>query len=284
MIPGINASRSPRWHPGRLAVPPQLALDARRVDLIDLSGASITGIRTVHGGVAANTPNLITYAASNAGLNGAPSINCPGTSAQALNFSTNLGSLLANKGGCTMIFAGKFGSAGAPAFNSAVVNATTTSNSSTRASIATSSSVGNCPRGTIRRLDGDTANGDDIGSTNFGANPWIGILRVDHAATVLVPGTPTKNFRINRGGAALISVSESTGLGTGNFSNTNSAYIGFFNSGTVAQAWADMFYGAIMDYVLTDAECEKYESYLAHGMRSASILAPTNPYLSAPPP
>lgn len=286
MIPGVASSRlhDPYWHPGRLAVPPQLSLDARRTDRMTLSGSDITAIRTVHTDLPSNTPNLITYSVANAGLNNRPSINCPGTSTQALNFSTNFGSLLNAKGGCTMIFCGKFGNAAAAAFNSAIVNATTTSNSSTRCSIATSSSVGNCPRATVRRLDSDTANGDDIGSTNFGAAPWIGILRLDHTGAVVGGGTPTKNARINRSGLALVSQSEATGLGSGNFSATNSAYIGFFNSGTVAQAWVDMFYGAIMDYVLTDAECEKFEGWLAHGLGLQSMLHPTHPYLSTRPP
>lgn len=288
MIPGLIASPRyrPLWHPGRLATPPQIALDARRSDKLTLSGANITAARTVHTDVAANTPNLITYSASNAGLNNRPSFVAPGSSAQAMNFSTNYGSLLNAKAGCTMIFCGRFSNAGASAFNSAIVNATTTTSSSTRASIASSSSVGNCPRSVIRRLDGDTANGDDYIGSNIGSVPWIGILRVDHTGAVVGGGTPTKNMRISRSALALLNTSEATGLGSGNFSATNSAYIGFFNSGTVAEALVDMFYGAIMDYVLTDAECEKFEGWLAgpEGLGlAASLLHASHPYVAGPP-
>lgn len=286
MITGIVASPRyrPLWHPGRLAVPPQIAVDARRADKLTLSGANLTALRTVHTDVASNTPSGVTYAASNAGLNNRPSLNVAGVSTQSLNFSTNYGSLLNAKGGCTMIFVGRFNNASAGAFNSAIVNATTTSASSTRASIATSSSIGNCPRTTIRRLDGDTANGDDYIGSNIGSVPWIGILRLDHTGGVVGGGTPTKNIRINRSGLALLNTSEATGLGSGNFSATNSAYIGFFNSGTVAESLVDMFYGAILDYVLTDADCERFEGWAADGLGLAgSLLHPSHPYLTAPP-
>jgi hypothetical protein len=137
----------------------------------------------------------------------------------------------------------------------------------------------------IRRLDADTANGDDVGTTNIGGVPWIAILRLDHAGAVVGGGVATKHMRICRD-ASLIVASEATGLGSGAFSATNSAYIGFLNSGTVAEARVDMFYGAIMDYVLTDAECEKYEGWLAGtpGLNLAStMLDPAHPYRSAPP-
>ena len=283
MIPGINASRSPRWHPGRLPTPPQLAVDARRVDLIDLSGSSITGVRTVHGGVSSNTPNLLTYSAANAGLNNRPSIDTPGTSTQSLNFSTNLANLVRNKAGCTLVFCGKFAQPSPGAFNSAIVNVSGNTSSGTRASIATSSSVANCPRYTIRRLDADSANGDDIGAANIGVVPVIMIMRVDHTGAIVGGGTPTKSFRMSRSGLAITLASEATGLGSGNTSDTPSAYIGFFNAGTTAQAWVQMFYGAIMDYVLTDLECQKYEGYLAHALGLPSMLDPAHPYLSASP-
>jgi hypothetical protein len=45
-----------------------------------------------------------------------------------------------------------------------------------------------------------------------------------------------------------------------------------------------MFYGAIMDYVLTDAECQKYEGYLAHALGTPSMLDPAHPYVSTRPP
>jgi len=271
------------WSPASLAVAPQLALDARRSDKMTLSGTTITGIRTVHTDVASNAPNLITYSAANAGLNGRPSIDTPGTAAQSLNFSTNLGNLVRNKAGCTLIFCGKFATPSPGAFNSAIVNVSANTSSGTRASIATSSTVANCPRTTIRRLDADTANGDDFGTTNIGVVPWIGILRVDHTGAVVGAGTPTKHYRQSREGLALGVYSEATGLGSGNTSDTASAYIGFFNAGTTAQAWVQMFYGAIMDYVLTDIECEKYEGWLAHALGLPTMLDPAHPYRTAPP-
>jgi hypothetical protein len=288
MIPGVIASPRyrPLWHPGKLAVPPQLSLDARRTDLMTLAGSTISSIKTVHGEVASNALNLITLTTANAALNNRPSIDTPGTSAQSCNFSTNLANLVRNKAGCTLIFCGKFAQANPGAFNSAIVNVSGNTSSGTRASIATSSSVSNCPRYTIRRLDADSANGDDIGSANLGLVPWIAIMRVDHTGAVIGGGTPTKHFRLSRQALAMQVVTEATGLGSGNTSDTNSAYIGFFNAGTTAQAWVQMFYGAIMDYVLTDADCERFEGWLAGepGLGLApSILHSSHPYVSAPP-
>lgn len=282
---GINASplHDPYWNPGRLAVPPQIALDARRSDKMTLSGSTLTGIRTVHTDVASNAPNLITYSAANSGLNNRPSLNTPGTSTQSLQFSTNYANLVRNKAGCTLIFCGKFANASPGAFNSAIVNVSGNTSSGTRASIATSPSVANCPRHTIRRLDADAANGDDFGAANIGLVPWIAILRVDHTGAIVGGGTPTKNFRMSRSGLALGVANEATGLGSGNTSDTNSAYIGFFNAGTTAQAWVEMFYGAIMDYVLTDAECQKFEGWLAYGLGLSSMLDPAHPYVGGRP-
>lgn len=282
---GIGASplHDPYWNPGRLAVPPQLAVDARRTDRLTLSGTSITGVRTAHTNVASNTPNLLTYSEANAGLNNRPSIDTPGNSAQSLNFATNYGNLCRNKSGMTLIFCGKFAQPSPGAFNSAIVNASANTASGTRASIATSPSVANCPRTTIRRLDDIAANGDDFGSSNIGVVPWIGILRVDHTGAVVGGGTPTKHFRMSRSGLALGTYSEATGLGSGNTSDTASAYIGFFNAGVTAQAWVQMFYGAIMDFVLTDAECEKFEGWLAYGLGLQSMLDPAHAYRSARP-
>jgi hypothetical protein len=286
VITGIVASPRyrPLWHPGRLAVPPQIAVDARRADKLTLSGASVTGVRTVHTDIASNSPSGVLYSTANADLNNRPSLNVAGASTQSLNFSTNYASLLNAKGGATMIFCGRFANPSAGAFNSAIVNATTTSASSTRCSIASSGSVGNCPRTTIRRLDGDTANGDDYIGSNIGGVPWIAILRLDHTGAVVGSGTPTKNIRICRSALALLNTSEATGLGSGNFSATNSAYIGFFNSGTVAEALVHMFYGAIMDYVLTDADCERFEGWLADGLGIAgTLLHSSHPYVAGPP-
>lgn len=271
------------WTPANLTNPPHIAIDADRVDLLTKDGGNVlTSLTTVYGALAANTPSGITHTA-NAGLNNFNSFNCPGLSTQQINFSSAAGSLLNNKSGCTMIFFGKFRDAAPAAFNSAIVNATTTSASSTRCSIATSGSVSNCPRTTIRRLDADTANGDDIGIANIGVTPWIAILRLDHTGAVVGGGTPTKQMRLTQSGV-LTEVSEATGLGSGNFSATNSAYIGFFNSGSVAEALVQGNYCAIEDTVYTDDEVLRLEGWLAHKIDMAStILPPTHPYFDDPP-
>lgn len=77
--------------------------------------------------------------------------------------------------------------------------------------------------------------------------------------------------------------SEATGLGAGNFSNTNSALIGFFNSGVVAPAKVHMNWGCIEDSVYTDDECERLEGYLAHKIGMPEILPSDHPYRNAPP-
>lgn len=270
------------WTPANLTNPPHIAIDADRTDLLTKDGSNVlTSLTTVYGALAANTPVGITHTA-NAALNNFNSFNCPGTSAQQLNFSTAAGSLLNNKTGCTMIFFGKFRDAAPAAFNSAIVNATTTSASSTRCSIATSGTVSNCPRHTVRRLDADTANGDDIGAQNIGLVPWIGILRLDHTGAVVGAGTPTKEFRLTHSGGKL-TVPEATGLGSGAFSATNSAYIGFFNSGTVAEALVQGNYCAIEDTVYTDEECDRLEGWLAWKIDMPEILEPTHPYFAEPP-
>lgn len=271
------------WTPNNLASPPHISLDADRLDLVTKSGSNVTAVRTVHTNLAANTPNLITHTVNASAFNNHGSFNAPGTAAQALNFSTNAGSLLANKNGCTMVFFGRFSNPAPSAFNSAIVNATTTSASATRASIATSSNVANCLRYVLRRLDADTANGDDVGSTNRGTTPFICILRQDNTGAVIGGGTPTKELRIIQDGAALVTASEPTGLGSGPYSNTNSAYIGFFNSGTVAQSLTDMHYGAIDDVVYTTADVERLEGYLAWKIGTPSMLPSAHPYRNDPP-
>jgi hypothetical protein len=278
------AGGSALWSPANLTNPPGLAIDAARTDLFTKDGSNVLlSINTVYASVAGNTPALITHTAADSGMNNAPAFVAPGTAAQQLNFSTNLGGLLNNKGGCTMVFFGRFSNPAPSAFNSAIVNATTTSASSTRCSIASSPAVANCPRAVIRRLDADTANGDDIGSSNIGATPWIGILRQDNTGAIVGAGTPTKNMRICQGGNPLSDTSEATGLGSGNYSATNSAYIGFFNSGTVAQSLTNMHWGCIEDTVYTDVECQKLEGWLAWKIGRPDILPVAHPYRNAPP-
>ena len=274
---------SPLWSPANLTSPPSLAVDAARTDTFTKDGSNnLLTIKTVYASVAGNTPNLITHN-TDSGMNNAPAFLAPGTSAQQFNFSTNLGGLLNAKAGCTMVFFGRFSNPAPSAFNSAIVNATTASASSTRCSIATSGSVANCPRTTVRCLDGDTANGDDIGVSNIGVAPWIGILRLDNFGAVVGAGTPTKNFRMCQSGNALVDVSEATGFPAANFSSTNSAYIGFFNSGTVAQSLTNMHWGCIEDSVYTDAECQKLEGWLAWKIGLPSILPSNHPYRNSPP-
>lgn len=268
------------WTPADLVARPALALDADRLDKVVKSGTTVTAVSSVYNDYPANTPNLITHD-TNATLGNRYSFNAPGTAAQALNFSTAAGGLLNNKGGCTMMFFGHFPNPNPGAFNSAVVNATTTSASSTRCAISTSGATSNTLRSTVRRLDADTANGDDYG-TNRGTTPFIYILRLDHSGAVVGPN-PSKNARICHAGLDLENITEETGLGVGTFSATNSAYIGFFNSGTVAQSLTNMNYGFITDTVYTDSECERLEGWVAWRANLASILPPTHPYKLAAP-
>lgn len=45
-----------------------------------------------------------------------------------------------------------------------------------------------------------------------------------------------------------------------------------------------MFYGFICDYVMTDADVERFAGWCAHGLGLASaILSAGHPYLAAPP-
>lgn len=282
-VSGAGGGGPGLWSPANLTNPPSLAIDAARTDLFTKDGGNVLlTINTVYSSVAGNTPALVTHN-TDAGMNSAPAFIAPGTAAQQLNFSTNLGGLLNNKAGCTMVFFGRFSNPSPGAFNSAIVNATTTSASSTRCSIAASPTVANCPRTTVRNQDGDTANGDDIGVSNIGVAPWIGILRLDNFGAVVGGGTPTKNFRLCQSGNALVNVSEATGFAAANFSATNSAYIGFFNSGTVAQSLTNMHWGCIEDSVYTDAECEKLEGWLAWKIGLPSMLPATHPYRNSPP-
>lgn len=186
-----------QWTPANLTNPPYISIDADRTDLMTVDGSNnLTGVTTVHTALAAGAVTAVVYAPANAGLNGRGSFNVDATNAnQVINFSTTAGALLANKPGCTMVFFGKFSEAAPAAVNRAVVNATTTSNNSARCSIATSGTVTNCPRHTVRRLDADTANGDDVGSSNRGVLPWIAVLRLDHNGAVVGAGTPTKQMR-----------------------------------------------------------------------------------------
>lgn len=271
------------WTPASLSSPPSLAVDADRTDLLTKDGSNnLLSLTSVYGALAANTPVSITHAA-NAAMNNFNTFNAPGLSAQQLNFSTAAGSLLNNKPGCTMIFFGKFANPAPGAFNSAIVNATTTSASATRCSISTSPAVANCPRSTIRRLDADASNGDDFGVSNIGVAPWIGILRLDHNGVQIGAGVPTKELRIYQSGNPVGIFSEATGLGAGNFSATNSAYIGFFNSGTVAEALAQGNYMAIEDSVYSDADVERFAGWLAWKIDMPEILEPTHPYFAEPP-
>jgi hypothetical protein len=184
------------WTPANLASPPGISIDADRTDLLTKDGSNVlTSLRTVHTNLASNTPALVTHAGTFAPFNGFAAFQAPGQSAQQCNFSTNAGSLLNNKSGCTMVMLGRFAQAAPSAFNSAIINATTTSASATRCSFATSSSVANCPRHVIRRLDADTANGDDIGTTNRGQAVFIAVLRQDNTGAVVGAGTPTKQTR-----------------------------------------------------------------------------------------
>jgi len=270
------------WTPLNLTNPPSLAVDAGRPDTFTKDGGDVLQtIRPVYGG-AFIAPNLISHKAD-LGFNNAPAFIAPGQSAQSMNFTAGLGGLLNAKAGCTMVFFGRFSDPNPVAFNSAIVNATTTSASSTRCAIAASPTVANCPRTTVRCLDGDTANGDDIGTSNIGVAPWIGILRLDNFGAVVGAGTPTKNFRLCQSGNALVNVSEATGFAAANFSATNSAYIGFFNSGTVAQSLTNMHWGCIEDSVYTDAECQKLEGWLAWKVGLPSMLPSDHPYRNAPP-
>jgi hypothetical protein len=189
---------APAWTPADLANPPHISIDADRLDLLTKDGSNnLTSVTTEYTALAAGTVTAVVHAAANAGLNNRGSFNVDATNAnQVINFSTTAGSLLANKPGCTMVFFGKFSEASPSALNRAVVNATTTSNNSARCSIATSSTVANCPRHVVRRLDADTANGDDLGSSNIGVLPWIAVLRLDHNGAVVGAGTPTKQTRL----------------------------------------------------------------------------------------
>lgn len=282
---GGGGGGAPLWTPANMSNPPHISINADRLDLLTKDGSdNLTAVTTEFTGLAAGTITAVTHTTANANLGGKGSFNVTATvsTAQVINFASTAGDLLANKNGCTMVFVGRFNDAGASALNRAIVNATTTSNNSSRCSIATSTTVANNPRYTVRRLDGDVANGDDIAGGNRGTSPIIMVLRLDHLGAVVGAGTPTKEMIVIQGGVRT-TASEPTGLGSGPFSNTNSALIGFFNSGTVAYAKNDMNWGAIDDEVWTNDQVERVIGWAAWKINNPTMLEVGNPYRNAPP-
>lgn len=272
------------WTPADLPSPPHISINADRLDLLTKDGSNnLTAVTTEFTGLGAGTITSVTHVAD-ALLNNHFAFNVTATdSAQVINFASTAGSLLAGKGGCTMVFVGRFNDGAAAAVNRAIVNATTTSNNSARCSIATSSTVANCPRHVVRRLDADTANGDDLGNTNRGAtNPWIAVLRLDHTGAVVGAGVPTKQTILVQAGVST-TYEEPTGLGSPAFDATNSALIGFFNSGVVAPCKTAMKWGAIDDEVWSDANVARVIGWAAWDLGMPQILPNDNPYRNAPP-
>lgn len=280
---GGGGAPKPLWTPANLSVQPQISIDADRLDLLTKDGSNnLLTVTTEFTGLAAGTVTAVTHV-TDAILGGKNAFNVNATNAsQVINFTTTAGNLLANKSGCTMMFVGRFNDPAASALNRAIVNATTTSNNSTRCSIASSSTVANCLRYVIRRLDADTANGDDTGIQRVTTAPFIAVLRLDHTGAVVGAGTPTKQMVVVQSGVRDI-YSEATGLGSGTFSNTNSALIGFFNSGVVAPCKNAMNYGVITDYLWTDDEVNRAIGWAAWKILTPTMLEVGNPYRTAAP-
>jgi hypothetical protein len=273
------------WTPANLASPPHISIDADNLALLTKDGSNnLTGVTTEFTGLAAGTVTAVTHVVDPV-LNNHYAFNVTATNAaQIINFASTAANLLAGKPGCTMVLIGRFNDAAASAVNRAVVNVTTTSATATRSSIATSGTTANCLRYTVRRLDADTANGDD---DTFGqrvsTSPFIVVMRQDNTGAVVGGGTPTKQMIIVQAGVRT-TISEATGLGSGNFENTNSANVAFFNSSNVAPAKNAMNWGAIDDTVWSDAEVEKVIGWGAWKLgMAASILEAGNPYRNSRP-
>lgn len=281
---GGGGSQKPLWTPANLSSPPHVSIDADNLALLTKDGSNnLLTVTTEFTALAAGTITAVTHVAD-ANLNNHFAFNVNATNAnQVINFASTAGSLLNNKGGCTMVFVGRFNDAAAAVLNRAIVNATTTSNNSARCSIAVSPTVANCPRHVVRRLDADTANGDDLGAANIGVvNPWIAVLRLDHTGAVVGGGTPTKQTILVQNGVST-TYSEATGLGTPTFSATDSALLGFFNSGSVAPCKNAMNWGAIDDVVWSDDEVARVIGWAAWKLGMPSILPVGSPYKLAPP-
>lgn len=283
--PGAGTSGGPAlWTPANLATPPRVSIDADRLDLLTKDGSNnLLTVTTEYSALAAGTVTLVTHVAD-AVLNNHFAFNVTGQASQIINFASTAADLLANKAGCTMVFIGRFNDAAASAVNRAVVNVTTPSATATRSSIATSGTTANCLRYTVRRLDADTANGDD---DTFGqrvsTSPFIIVMRQDNTGAVVGGGTPTKEMIIVQAGVRT-TLTEATGLGSGNFENTNSANVAFFNSSNVAPAKNAMNWGAIAATVWSNTEVEKTIGWGAWKLGMASsILEVGNPYRTAPP-
>lgn len=274
---------APLWTPANLSSPPHVSIDADNLSLLTKDGSNnLLSVTTEFTGLAAGTITAVTHIAD-ANLNNHFGFNVNATNAsQVINFASTAGSLLNAKSGCTMVFVGRFNDAGAAAVNRAIVNATTTSNNSARCSIATSSVTPNLLRYTVRRLDADVANGDDIISS-FSILPFIAVLRLDHNGAVVGSGTPTKQMLTAYNGGNLITSSEATGLGSGTFSATDSALLGFFNSGSVAPAKVAMNWGAIDDTVWSNDEVERVMGWAAWKLNMPQILPAAHPYRNQPP-
>lgn len=285
MKEGGGGSVKPLWTPANLSSPPHISIDADNLALLTKDGSNnLLTVTTEFTALAAGTITAVTHV-SDSVLNNKNAFSVNATNAsQVINFASTAGNLLASKPGCTMVFLGRFNDAAASAVNRAIVNATTTSNNSTRCSLATSSTTANRLRYTVRRLDTDTANGDD---DTFGqrvtTSPFIAVIRQDNLGAVVGGGTPTKEMIIVQAGVRT-TMSEATGLGSGNYDVTNSALIGFFNSGSVAPCKNNMNWGAIDDVVWTNDEVERTMGWAAWKLGMASsILEVGNPYRNAPP-
>lgn len=275
----------PLWTPANLASPPHISIDADRLDLLTKDGSNnLTAVTTEFTGLSAGTITLVQHLVD-AVLNGHYAFNVTGQGTQIINFASTAANLLANKSGCTMVFVGRFNDAGAAVLNRAIVNVTTTSSTATRCSIGTPpATITNGLRYTIRRLDADAANGDnDSAGQRLTTSPFIVVLRQDNTGAVVGGGTPTKQMIVVQGGVRTVN-SEATGLGSGNYSNTNSAQVCFFNSSTVAPCKNAMNYGGIDDTVWSDDEVERFIGWAAWKLEMAdSILEASNPYKDAPP-
>lgn len=284
-MPGVPArSGKRRWSPGLMALPPHISIDADRLDLLTKDGSNnLLTVTTEFTGLTTSAVAQVVHEPAVPLFGGRAGFRTFGNANTNCNFAALAGSLMAGKTGCTLVFVGKFEIAGAAALNRCIVNVSTPTITNTRCSIATSASVANCPRYTVRRLDTDTSNGDDVGTINRGVNPWIAVVRQDNTGAVLGSGVPTKQMIFLKDGVREVA-QEATGLGSGAFSNTASAYIGFFNSGTVAPSRCEMNWGAIFDRVCSDAEVEQLLGWGAWKINAAAtLLEAANPYRAAPP-
>ena len=278
----------PLWTPADLASPPHISIDADRLDLLTKDGSNnLTGVTTEFTAFAAGTVTAVTHITDSV-LNNHYVFNVTAANAaQIINFASTAANLLANKTGCTMTFVGRFNDPAAAIVNRAIVNVTTPSAAATRCSLATPPAAGggvtNAFRYTVRRLDADTANGDNCGAQRVTTSPVIAVLRLDNNGAVVGAGTPTKHLIVVQDGVQEV-YSEATGLGSGPFSNTNSANVGFFNSSNVAPCKNAMNYGSIDDTVWSDDDVARFIGYSAWKLGMASTILPIdNPYRNSPP-